>query len=220
MTPKTTARLAGLAYLVIIACGLFAEIGVRGMLMVPGDAEATAAAIAANAGRFRLGIAADLVMALADATLALLLYALMRPAGAGAALAATVFRLLQTSVIAAGLVLPVLALEWVAAGEAAQALAALDAHALLYDLGLAFFAVTVVLTGWLLPRAGVIPRWIGGLLMASGPVYLTGTLLALLAPDPGNAFEPAYLLAVVAELSTALWLLFGRVGARATPAAG
>jgi hypothetical protein len=42
------ARIAGLCYLMVIAGGLFAEIVVRGSLLVAGDAAATARAITAN----------------------------------------------------------------------------------------------------------------------------------------------------------------------------
>jgi len=42
------ARVAGLSYLLVIAGGLFAAVVVRGSLIVPGDAAATAQAITAN----------------------------------------------------------------------------------------------------------------------------------------------------------------------------
>jgi len=45
------ARVAGLAYLIIIAAGIFAEFFVRGSLIVPGDAAATAG----NIARIRIG---------------------------------------------------------------------------------------------------------------------------------------------------------------------
>ncbi|MBT6145533.1 MAG: DUF4386 family protein [Gemmatimonadetes bacterium] len=38
----TSARVAGLAYLVIIAMGMFAEFGVRANLVIAGDATRTA----------------------------------------------------------------------------------------------------------------------------------------------------------------------------------
>ena len=49
------ARIAGLCYLMVIAGGLFAEIVVRGSLLVAGDAAATARAITANQALWRWG---------------------------------------------------------------------------------------------------------------------------------------------------------------------
>lgn len=63
---RRLARIAGVLYLVIIACGLFSELVVRGTLVVPGDAAATAANILAADTLFRVGVVSDLVMFLAD----------------------------------------------------------------------------------------------------------------------------------------------------------
>jgi len=71
-----TARFAGALYLVIILCGLWSELAVRGPLTVDGDAAATAANILANEGLFRAAFAADTIMAMADVALAILLAAL------------------------------------------------------------------------------------------------------------------------------------------------
>lgn len=65
-SPRSWARVAGVGYLVIIAAGIFAEFGVRGGLIAPGDPDATARAIAASETLFRTGLAADLVMLVAD----------------------------------------------------------------------------------------------------------------------------------------------------------
>ena len=55
------ARIAGLCYLMVIAGGLFAEVVVRGSLLVPGDAAATARAIAANQALWRWEVAVHLL---------------------------------------------------------------------------------------------------------------------------------------------------------------
>ena len=108
LTPSTSltrmARWAGVLYLAIIVAGLGAELGVRARLIDLSDAGATAAAILSAPGLFRLGIAADLLMALCDAGLAILLYAIFRPVAPILALSALVFRLLQTALIAANLI--------------------------------------------------------------------------------------------------------------------
>jgi Domain of unknown function (DUF4386) len=55
------ARIAGLSYLLVIAGGLYAEGFVRGSLLVPGDAAATARAITANETLWRWGVAVHLL---------------------------------------------------------------------------------------------------------------------------------------------------------------
>ena len=137
-------RLAGLLYLVIIVAGLGAELGLRAPLIDLSDAVGTATAILAAPGQFRLAIAADLVMALCDTGLAILLYMIFRIASPGFALSAMVFRLIQTVLIAANLM--VLQAAWLLISDAnglayanALALILLDLHGHGYDLGLVFF---------------------------------------------------------------------------------
>ena len=55
------ARIAGMCYLLVIAGGLYAEVFVRGSLLVAGDAAATARAIAANEALWRSGVAVHLL---------------------------------------------------------------------------------------------------------------------------------------------------------------
>jgi len=76
-------RLAGLLYLIIIVAGLGAELGLRGPLIDFADAVGTATAILSAPGQFRLAIAADLIMALCDAALAILFYLIFRSVAPG-----------------------------------------------------------------------------------------------------------------------------------------
>ena len=65
MTARTSlpriARWTGAAYLGVVFCGIFAEFFVRQSLVVPGDALATATAIAESSRYFALGIGADVL---------------------------------------------------------------------------------------------------------------------------------------------------------------
>ncbi|MBN8186882.1 DUF4386 domain-containing protein [Salipiger thiooxidans] len=213
--PFGAARAAGVLYLAIIALGLTSELALRGALVVPGNAAETAARILAAPGLLRASLAADTVMALADVALAVLLYQLLRPVSAPVALAAMVFRLVQAGLIAASLLfqagaLLALEMQGEAGAATAQLAMALQAHG--YDLGLVFFGVTCLLTGWLLARAGARPALLGWLIAASGLVYIAGSALRFLAPELGAAFEPAYLLPMLAESGFCLWLLLRAPG--------
>ncbi|WP_246237464.1 DUF4386 domain-containing protein [Halovulum dunhuangense] len=217
MTQKLArkARLAGLLYLVIIVTGLGAELGLRGPLIDLGDADATAAAILAAPGQFRLAIAADLVMALCDAGLAILLYLIFRAMAPGLALSAMVFRLIQTVLIAASLM--ALLTAWLVltragsiADAAALALVFLDLHAHGYDLGLVFFGVNSLIMGLLVWNSGVFARVFGAGIAVAGLVYLIGSGLRFLAPDLSSSFTPAYGLTILAETAFCLRLLVQR----------
>lgn len=215
--PQACARLAGLLYLMIVVLGLSAELVIRGTLVVPGDPAATAQNVLAQPLLFRLGLAADAVMALCDVALAVLLYVLLRPVGPVLSLMAMVFRLVQTAILGANLLNPSQALLLLEKGPAlggfdmAQlgtlAQLSLDAHGLGYDLGLLFFGISCLCLGVLLIRARYFPRALGPLVAAAGAVYLAGSALRLLAPALSDAFAPAYALPLLAELSFCLWLL-------------
>lgn len=194
-------RLAGAAYLGIIALGLGAEIALR---MPITSAVDPVAALAQAAPLWRLAMAADLMMATLDIALALMLYRLFRAIAPDLALAALVLRLVQMAVIAAHL--PLLA----SALSAADPMGLIDRHAMGYDLGLWFFGLNTLAMAVLLLRARV--RWLAGLMVLAALVYLAGSLTRFATPELNALMQPAYLVPVVAELSFALWLL---VSARA-----
>ncbi|MBN9886789.1 DUF4386 domain-containing protein [Salipiger abyssi] len=215
--PLAAARFAGLLYLLIILLGLGSELALRGPLLVPGDALATAERILAAPGLLRLSVAADTLMALADVALAVLLYLLLRPVNGAVALLAMVFRLVQAALIAMSLLLlfgALLALDRMGGAAAETALLATELHAHGYDLGLVFFGINSLLTGWLLLRSGYVPRALGVLLGLAGAVYVCGSALRFFVPALTEAFAPAYLLPVIAETAFCLWLLIRGLGPR------
>lgn len=211
---RVQARLAGALYLVIILCGMGSEVAVRLPSIVPGDPAATAANLAAHAGLFRLSLAADTVMALSDVALAVLLFHLLRPAGAVLSLMAMAFRLVQAALIAvsllaqhAALMLATAVPGFDAVQRAALAGLFVDIHAHGYDLGLVFFGVACMLLGVLVWRSELLPRWLGVFVFAAGPVYVAGSAVRFLAPDYLGLVQPAYGVPLVAETAFCLWLL-------------
>lgn len=209
---RTLFRIAGALYLVIIICGLWSELAVRTPLAASGTPEALADGILAAEGLFRLSLAADALMALSDVALAGLLFAIFASVGPLLAGLATAFRLVQASIIGMNLMLQYAALQVLQSGVEAPAPVArtlFQLHGVGYDVGLAFFGVNCLLTGWLVVRSPAFPRWLGWLIGAAGVVYLTGTALRLLAPALAGPFAAAYGIAIVAELAFCLWLLAG-----------
>ncbi len=101
---QSYARAAGGLYLIIIALGIWSEVFVRSGLVTPDDAAASASAISAAEGLYRLAFAADTIMALCDVALAILLFGLLRPVSPLLALMAAAFRLLQAAIIGSNLI--------------------------------------------------------------------------------------------------------------------
>lgn len=225
MPSPAVARAAGVLYLAIIATGLFSELFVRARLIEFGDVGVTVANILASMSLFRAGFVADTIMLLSDVAVAMLLYVLLRPVNGTLSLLAAAFRLTHASILAlnllfyyaASLVLSSTANDVLINTEQSQTLAALflDMHSHGYDLALIFFAASNVLLGYLIVRSKFAPAVLGYSLAAAAFVYLTGSSIRFLAPKLMPVFEPAYAIALVAELAFALWLLRKRSGVSA-----
>lgn len=214
-----TARVTGLLYLVIIICAGFAEGYVRGTLVVPGDAAATATNIIASESLFRLGLVGDLIAFLCDAAVSVLLYVLLLPVDKTLSLLAAAFRLIAHPAIAAiNLVNHFAALYLLrgsgigAAFDTGQlheiAMFFLDLHGTGYLIAGAFFGVHLLLLGYLLVRSGYMPRVLGVLVVVAGLGYLIDSFGTFLTPG----FQQLYawivgVTAVAGEVSLCLWLL-------------
>ncbi len=208
-----TSRRTGAAYLGIVAFGLFAEFFVRMSLITPDDAVATARAITTSEGLFLSGVGADLAMIALDVVVAVGLYRLLHPVDERVAILATASRLVQAAILTVNLANPLRALGFArdAAGgvpdAAERALSAMDAQALVYDIGLIAFAVSCLAVAWLIRRSGVVPRWLVPGMAATGVVYLVGSFAALVAPGMSAAIDPFYGIAIIVEPAFAIWLI-------------
>ncbi|MCV6587110.1 MAG: DUF4386 domain-containing protein [Marinibacterium sp.] len=203
-TPGTAqVRLAGLYYLVIILMG----VGGAVILREPVLSSDAPDAIVAGTAALRLSLLSDAVMVLADVALALAFFDLLRGRGEQLARAAMVFRLMQAATIAASLIFLAAAPNLAGAGQAELARQFLTLHATGYDIGLLFFGVNTLLMTVLLRRGGAVPGVLVWGLAASGMVYLTGSVLRMVAPDLQSLFAPAYGVPLLAETGLCLWLL-------------
>lgn len=218
-----SARVAGLAYLIVIVAGLFAQLAVFQPL-VQTSAAATADAIEANGLLWRVGIAVNVVGLIANVPLGAILYGLfnrVRPVLARCALA---FILICTAMEAANLLLLYVPLmtgpEDGSLGAAAMAewralaYVAIRLHTVGFGLALLFFAGFCVLTGVLITVSRIVPRPLGVLMVLAGFCYALNTLAMLVAPGLWAMISPGVLLpCLVAEASLAVWLLVkGAVG--------
>lgn len=190
-SPRLQARVAGVCYLITIVAGVFAELFVRGAVLVPDDAAATAANITSHALLYRLGLGADLVMLIAYTAVTVLLYVLLEPVSRVLSLLAAFFSLIGIATLAVNSlthVAPMLLLGGapdLKAFDAKQlqalALFALKLHGRGYNIAGVFFGCYCVLIGWLAFRSGFFPRIVGVLMAAGGVSYLLSSFR--LVPD-------------------------------------
>ena len=215
--PSRLARRTGLAYLGIIATGIFAEFAIRGSLVVDDDPVATAENIAESPGLFGVGIGADVVMIALDVVVAFGLLGLLRHVNRRLSVTATVLRLIQGAVIAINLINLYRALGFardavdakgtVFAVPAQDALDAVERHALGYDAGLIAFGLSCLVVAWLLLAGNLVPRLLAWGMAATGAIYLVGSFAALFAPGASAVIEPFYAICLVVELAFAIRLV-------------
>ena len=219
------ATVAGLCYLAVIAGGLFAEVMVRGALVVPGDAAATARAILENETLWRLGLAVHLLYLVPALAVNVIVSGLFRSMDPTLARLALVFGVAGVTVEAMALVYLYVPLVF---SEHGTTLAALEeAPALIYlatrlfatgfGFSLLLFAGFCVLIGALILRSRVVPRVIGVMMVLAGICYVVNTLALIVSPGFFKLINPTILLPILlAELSLALWLLLKGIRVDAT----
>jgi hypothetical protein len=217
-TPLLYARVAGVLYLVNIACGVFGQIFVRGHLVVAGDAAATAHNILGSELLYRSGIVGDLVMHITDVPMDVIFYVLLRPVNKDLSLLAMVFGLLQTAILCANKLSLVTVLLLLGGGsglkgfstEQVQGLASvsLAQHELGFAVGLIFFGMSCLVTAYLLWRSGYFPKALAVFQALAGVSYLVNSFTLLIDPTLAAKMFPLIVLpAFVGELLTCLYLI-------------
>ncbi len=217
-SPQTYARTGGVLYLIIIIAGAFGELFARGPLVVSGNAVATASHIADSISLWRAGIAGDILMHMCDIGVMLVFYVLLSPVNRNIALFALLSNLVQTSVLVANklnLLIPTFLLgdaEYLKAftPQQLQALAyvSLRTHDHGFALGLIFFGMTCIASGYLISRSAYLPKLLGMGMQLAGVCYIINSFVLILVPGLAPRLFPAILLPpFIAELSMALWLL-------------
>ena len=218
------ARVGGVLYLIIIVIGALGEAGVRGTIVVTGNATATAANLRSMEWLWRLGVAGEIVLLTCATALAVILYVLLRPVSRDLALLAVCLNLVciaiegVAAVALAATLLPMTNAAYINAFSPEQlnamALLSVRTHSLGFGIALIFFGVECIVLGYLIARSGYMPRAIGVLMQVAGVCYVINSFALLLSPPLSSRLFPAILIpSLIAELSFALWLLVK--GARA-----
>lgn len=218
-SPRLTARMAGVLYVLEVPPAGFAQFFVLGRLVVHGDAATTATNILANEPLFWAGFTAALLAIALHLAYTVLFYDVLRPVNRSLALLAAFFMLVGCAIWAVGSLFQLAALLVVSGGSAlsafsveqAQALALLmlNVNAQAFDIYLVFFGFWLLLIGYLIVRSTFLPRLLGVLVAVASVSYLI-----LLSPPLATALYPFYLApAAPGEISLMLWLLVMGVNA-------
>lgn len=223
-TLKTTARIAGLLMLVLVALAPFSMLYVPSTLIVPGDAATTANNIVSSAAMFRLAMASDAVIFLVEIALCALVYTLVRPVNKTLALIAVFARLAMTIIQGLNLLNHFVVMSLLSGSGSVAALAPPQLHALVslflgaHEAGVLiwgmFFGLHLLVLGYLVYRSGYLPKVIGGLLVFVGLVYLAQSFGNILLPDAKALFTAMGSLGFL-EIAFPVWLLIKGVKAQA-----
>lgn len=217
VSPRLKARIAGLLYLIVIVGGIFAEIFVRGRLIVHGDAAATAHNIMAHEMRYRLGFAIELFYLMCNVPIAVIFYDLFRVVSWRVALLDLIFGLLSTAVEGVSLLghyAPLILLggrHHLSAFTPDQLQAAAYMSLELFEYGFAislvFFGFDCFAMAYLIIRSTFFPRVIGVLLAIEGVCYLVNSFANFLAPQFAERFFSVLAASAIGEVLLCLWLL-------------
>ncbi|MBZ0127778.1 MAG: DUF4386 domain-containing protein [Rhodobacteraceae bacterium] len=226
------AAITGTAYLGIAVFGGFAIAYVPSQIIVPGDAAATLANIIARRGLYLSGIGADVVVMLLEVMALSLLYHMFRPVSATLSFAAAMARLGMVAVMAAMLFFHAGALALAEPGatlghfsdgqRADLAGLLLQMHKSGVWIWQMFFALHLILLGWLVAASGRFPRLLGMAMMLGAAGYAVDSIHAFAVPDAvafGYLKIALLVIVTLAEIGFALWLLLvGPRPAAARPA--
>ncbi len=216
-SPRRQARIAGGLYLIVIAGGIFAELMVRGRLVVNGDAAATAHNIMAHPMLYRWGFFVELFYCVCNVPLTVIFYNLFKVVNRNVTLMMVILDLTVNAIEVISLLghfAPLLILgggHYMSAFTAEQLQAASYVSIQLFEHGFAialfFFGFDCFAMAYLIYNSTFLPRIIGILLVIEGVGYLVNSTALFLAPELQPRIFPYFAPTALAEIVLALWLL-------------
>jgi hypothetical protein len=214
------ARLTGGMYLVYILTMVLADVfGHIG----PSSVSELAAAMAAGDLSFRIGLVFTLVSALLFALVAWGLHALLRPVNKDLALLFLLLNAIGVAIHCLSM-LPLIStmLQSGAAGQmqvfttaqlSALGLLSAGTYKVVFVTAQLFFGAWLFPLGYLVYKSGILPKFLGVLLLADGIGVLIWFLQALVFPEYVAVRTPGLIVSFIAEFGLAVWLLFKGVRA-------
>lgn len=228
-SPQALARIGGALYLINIVAGAFAIGVVPAIVIVNGDAVATAHNLVANELVYRLGMAVNLLCCATNIPLAVVFFELFRAANRRLALLIVYFTLVATAVqisLSGSQFAPLMLLSGPpysnALGDQQLAVLAyqpvIAAASIAYVLSTIFFAFFALVIGAAILGARIFPSFIGVLMLIDGAGYLFYGFADIIAPQFAVHLVPWVQLPILAaEGSLSLWMLIAGVRVQRGP---
>lgn len=208
--------LIGILLIVLVVLAFFSMLYIPSVLIVPGDATATANHVMASEGLFRLGMVSDALVFLIEIVLTGLLYVIIQPVSKTWALIATLARLAMTILQGMNVLNYFFILLLLGGGEYlsvftpeqrhALALFFFNAHDSVVLIWGLFFGLHLCVFGYLVYQSGYIPRVIGVLLMLTAVYYGVQDFGTMLWPQYKTAIASLGFLSIL-EIAFPIWLL-------------
>jgi hypothetical protein len=220
VSQRSAARVAALAYLIPVAFVVYANFGLRGHLFVTGDMAETVRRIAAAEPLFRLSVAFDLVYCIGVIVLLSALYVVLSPVNRHLAVLATLLKLVYavTAMLMALNFLTVVRLATDAAyrhalqAEPLQALVQLNSSGTgeQYYVGLAFWALSSTLIGWLWLKSRYVPAALAAFGLVSSAWCTLCTFAYIIDPAFSRVVNLWWFDTPMAlfDITLSFWLLF------------
>jgi hypothetical protein len=227
---RRAALIAGLAYVIITVLSLFA-ISVLDEPTEPDNPAATVENIVNSEVLFRSGLAAFIIVLIADVVVAWALYVFFQRTSRELSLFAAWFRLVYVAIAAAALLNLLVILQLVdgtgystaleKGQRDAQVMLSLDAYNYGFFLGLVSFGVHLLLLGFVMVKSDYAPSILGILVALAGLGYVMINLARVVLPNYRDYEDLLLLLLAVlaapGEFGLIGWLLWR--GGKARPAA-
>ena len=213
-------RVGGVLYLLLIICGIYAEIFVLSELVVGNDPGATANNILSHEALYRSGIIAHIVTLVCSSIMLGILFKIFKSTSGYLALTMVIFNIVAVAIVGVSILyeletLSILRSKFLVSVFSQEQISSLAYLPLRmqtkgYDLALLFFGVVCCLISILILKSKFFWRWVGILMLLAGVCYLTNSLQSFIAPTFRILLLPYILVpCFIAELSLSINMIGG-----------
>jgi Domain of unknown function (DUF4386) len=222
---RRTARRTGILYLALGITGMLGFLVIRPQIFVAGDPTATLTNLLDSSALARTGLALEMALVLTQALAAVWFYKLFRSINATAAWSLATFGMVNAVAImaSAGFMATALSISGdsglAPGGDAAATVQLMfEMSANSWGMGALFFGLWLIPMGHIAATSGLMPVWLGRVLMAGGVGYVVSAFLTYgIADAPAWLVEGLVIPATIGEFWMIGYLLF--VGIRQTAVA-
>jgi hypothetical protein len=209
-------RTIAILYLVITVLAPFSMLYVPGKLVVPGNESSIVTNILSLKSLFQAGMACDALIFLLEIVITALLYTLLKPVNNTFSLMAAFARLAMTIIQGINMANYLFILLLIGgtgttltfSGELINGMVMffMNAHTQVAVIWGLFFGLHLAILGYLVYRSKYIPKFVGGVLLATSASYLIQGFATLLFPEYNAIIKQISIVSMI-EIIFPVWLL-------------